>query len=792
MAKGKGSKKSAKKDEVEFLSVKSPRSSRKDRPISVPTRWVAFGLFALVTVIFFGSHLLGTAFLWEDFTEQYLPFQTYAASMMGDGNLPFWNPYTFSGMPFFADLQNGVLYPGHLVSYALSGGDLSVWLAQALVIVHYFFAMVGAWLLAGLLGVRGWGRIFAGIGFGLSGIMVAQMIHPNMIFHMAWFPTIVALYWGGLRHRSMLSSLTSGLLFGLVMLSGHPQSALYILFFLLLVTLYELIAGLQVPEEKKSGLFPALAGSFVSMLLAGGIFMVQYLPSSELADLSQRAEMTYEASVDGSLEPRQLLTLVAPEFFGVVAADPPDELPFWLRGGGDRYYFWETVIYVGISTLILALLGVAGGVRRKSGWFLLGCGVLGLLFGMGDHFFVHPILGSIPPFDTFRIPARMGLFFALAMPLLAGRGLDLLIAGKLDSKRGTKVIALGGGLILFVSLLMVTGALNSSLGVPPQLADAVTTTALPPFLFALLTVGVIWAGLRGKIPAAATAVALLLMLVVDLFTFGIGMNQSPTNPEDQLEAIDSGIPEFRPTPPDELFRVQMRGIGNYGGAMLTLRNQGPYSKFMLIEGYNPLVLQRAYPKTAEFEDALALMNVKYAIEVDSATGAPRGFRSREYRYDHARLVFNGVVVAPDHAEQMMTSGTVDFGTTVLLEEEPGVSLGEGGSGTAVITSWSPDHISIRTSSSDPSVLVLSEVWYPAWKATVDGEPQKVLRANWSQRGIALPAGEHTVELHYDSDRFSTGRLIALISLVLLLGGIGFLWYQRKRKLRQEVEEGDDL
>jgi uncharacterized membrane protein YfhO len=78
----------------------------------------------------------------------------------------------------------------------------------------------------------------------------------------------------------------------------------------------------------------------------------------------------------------------------------------------------------------------------------------------------------------------------------------------------------------------------------------------------------------------------------------------------------------------------------------------------------------------------------------------------------------------------------------------------------------------------PSVLLLSEVWYPAWRAYVDGEEREVLRADYSLRGVPLEAGDHKVEFVYDSDRFSTGLWISVTSLIILLGAIALLVVRR--------------
>ena len=77
-------------------------SKFRDIPI-----YVAVGIFILTTTIFFWEVLMGNAFFWEDIVRFVYPLQNFAAKEASKGIVPFWNPFTFSGMPFLADLQVG-------------------------------------------------------------------------------------------------------------------------------------------------------------------------------------------------------------------------------------------------------------------------------------------------------------------------------------------------------------------------------------------------------------------------------------------------------------------------------------------------------------------------------------------------------------------------------------------------------------------------------------------------------------------------------------------------------------
>ncbi len=81
---------------------------------------------------------------------------------------------------------------------------------------------------------------------------------------------------------------------------------------------------------------------------------------------------------------------------------------------------------------------------------------------------------------------------------------------------------------------------------------------------------------------------------------------------------------------------------------------------------------------------------------------------------------------------------------------------------------SPNSLEYHISSPTPAYLVLSEVWYPGWRATVNGVETPVLRANYALRAVEVPAGEVTVELWFAPDSWRWGLRLAWVGVVLLL------------------------
>jgi len=114
--------------------------------------------------------------------------------------------------------------------------------------------------------------------------------------------------------------------------------------------------------------------------------------------------------------------------------------------------------------------------------------------------------------------------------------------------------------------------------------------------------------------------------------------------------------------------------------------------------------------------------------------------------------------------------------TVLLEAAPsevaalGLPGGDLPSGSiARVVAYEPARLIVETQAATPSVLVLSEIFYPGWEATVDGQPTRVLLANYLLRSVAVPPGQHRIELRYRAPAARNGAIISVLTLLLLSG-----------------------
>jgi uncharacterized membrane protein YfhO len=82
-------------------------------------------------------------------------------------------------------------------------------------------------------------------------------------------------------------------------------------------------------------------------------------------------------------------------------------------------------------------------------------------------------------------------------------------------------------------------------------------------------------------------------------------------------------------------------------------------------------------------------------------------------------------------------------------------------------------INIQSNSNNNSILVLTDVFYPGWTATVDGNPTEIFKANGLVRSVFVPAGEHFIEFEYVPYSFTLGLIISFITLIILVGAYTF-------------------
>jgi len=311
---------------------------------------------------------------------------------------------------------------------------------------------------------------------------------------------------------------------------------------------------------------------------------------------------------------------------------------------------------------------------------------------------------------------------------------------------------------------------------PQQYAAALQQYGLYAAVFFSLAVVMVLMAKRKTVPASIAGMALVLFTFIELYVNGAAFNNGSVNPADMFVVTGDLEKKLTPSPPNDLFRVKMRE----GGFMTMRRNQGFVDPIMLIEGYSQLNLVVKTVPAPDTRTSLDLLNVRYEIMVDEKNRRAY-FTERPGHFPRARMFYHTAVVDSARVAQTMRSGTVDFRKTLVLEKDPGLALSTDDSlpekNQVVCTNYQEDSFAYSIETEKNGIFWMSELWYPAWKAYVDGKPTELMRANSSFRAIALEAGSHTIELRYESATFKTGALISGITAVACI----FVLFLLRRK-----------
>lgn len=718
------------------------------------------------------------------------PVYSFVARALAAGELPLWNPYLYLGMPFAADVQTALFYPPNWPVFLLLP-RLGYTALELFVIAHYVVGAATAYALARELAIPRLGAIAAGIVFAFSGFAVAHLGHVNMLATVVWLPLVMLLARRAVRRTSLGYGVLAALVVGLTFLAGHPQLFLYQTALALAFVVYDLLLARPERDRLLKGLTLLAFVPALAVVLAG----VQAVPSFELMRHSVRADISYAGSTEYSVAPVGLVALVLPHFFGPNAAN------YWGYWGSTGN-LTEVYGYAGLIPLALAALAV---FLRRDRWtaFFVGLAVLALILSLGGHTIVQGwVYRFVPGMDKFRAYGRFLFFFDFAVAILAGRGVALLLALPSWRERPAvrlvvRVLAVAFGGLLLLGAVLYYSRLPGATDDPAGFERIVTILNDIAFalLLLLLGLGLIVAWRRRVLrPAAAGALAVGLV-VLDLFSANARYN--PTDADILANLNHPAILEYLRQDP-EPFRIDSdTGVGHLWSPNTSLLH-GLYD----VRGiFNPMMLADVQHHWATLGGRSGklydLLNAKYVVgakdvvldwdKFELATDADP--RVNLYRNPDAlpRAFVVGAaqyVASAEEAWQAIHAPDFDPAAKVIV-------TGEGESASAAATPARPATIVKQTlnevvieveAGGEGGYLVLSEAFYPGWRAFVDGAETAVLRADYVLRAVQLPPGAKQVRMVYEPASWRVGLATSALGWVVVVAVAAYcVWRATRRR-----------
>lgn len=783
---------------MEELNVRFPRLASifaKDTAKDLVSLLVLFALVVLFAGEMFWDDKVP---FFRDLYNYFYPLRFSLSEALKSGEIPLWNRHMAMGFPLLADIQTGAFYPPHLIFLILPFFDA----VRTIFLIHYLIAVSGGYLLCRHWGMPQWQSIIGSLLFTLGGTTVSLINLLNHFQSAVWLPWTVLFWEKFLLQMNWARFVILVFVLVIQLLGGSPE--IYAMSMALLW-----LSGMRVGE---AGCFARLLRS-VCWLMVANLFVVllaavQLLPTLELIQSSRRQEgIPFVEASSWSLDPWALLNFLFLDkkvdmglgdatqmFFGL-------NVPFFIS-----YYFGAMFV----PAVCLWLRFASAKERLLLGGMILGT----LLLAFGRFAPIYPLLYEhFAPFRGFRYPEKLFFLTQAFLLVAACKG----IAGfSFPSKRRGELTLMGAyGLLLLLIYLLLrfdpTTLWNfvvqqKAVPLPLDLTIANTAAALVSIERQLgLTLGffvLCLLGRKGYIRAGFFKILFVLVVFLDLYSahqpFQYLLKPEPILSKSKVipvpEKSASRIfyyPEDRNLHPSTF--VIRKPVTTPFGEIVTsvatnlLPNFGLFYGFDYLQDINALAKESyteflRYANTVEPEKQvrlLAALNVQHIVSFKSLN--IQGLRLLRHFPEHPSWLYETQNVAPrvyvaqnvrleTTPHQMMAQfAAAGFNTAVevFVDSLVPIRQTEGFSAQAKLVNYTNLSAHLRAVSNGPAVLVLADTHFPGWRVYVDGKEEKLLRANYFFRGVAIPAGEHSVDFKYEPLPFKVGLYVSLTTAIIL-------------------------
>lgn len=807
------------------------------------------------------------------------PVNKLIGNLYRKGDLPLWNPYQGAGTPLAAQYSTRAFFPYQILE------DMSpIWLWDAFILGRPLIAGFFTYLLLAVLGLEFAPAFLGGLLYMFSGVF-AWFINLEQFTNVAMMlPVHIYCLEKLARRRGLRDLALAALSFGLVLVAGQPETALYALMLGVSYYFFRVALPFALKRNSKEMLRYCLAAVLGFALAAPLVIpFIEYMGESYSLHPS-----------GGDMGVREPMKLY--KAFQILT---PFEIPLGASGAdtvltpsGERFSFkifaengiWDFIGgYTGAISILLSVTALFLSLRWRSRWrplllFFLIFGLVIVFKNLGVRPFIW--IGLLPFFDQVWSQRWAGPVWVFCLSVAGAIGFQIIKESVTLSRRSAYAcIAMGFISVLAVySVLMTANLLELKKAIEPMIAEPgvydllKTLFGLNPYFGASMFTNTVVTltllslsaavivnyfrsgrGIYSLIPLAGfelwwavargyderwTLLKLLLAAPMLLVFAGFILNRwriAVAGTAAFFTAflwLDSSSPRGFPDRHDPFTApayinalkadgVKGRVIGGHGALFPNFASAVELEDLRYVNSLSPSPFHEFKNRFLQLEDdkfqslwftgsdhrgikrieldivrnlryysflgvrhiilpseldfngfvglfygsgeGLSEFPLKYSGEgisvYENPYALPRAFIARKVRY----------VSSYKDAHDEISLDNFDLAGEVALEERlpAGFASEAGPVGRAEITEYGANRVTIRASVENDSVLVLTDVFYPGWKAYDNGEAAKIYRVNGIVRGVFLRSGEHTVVFRYFPLSFLAGAVLFFISLSLI-------------------------
>lgn len=654
----------------------------------------------------------------------------------------------WGGQPLLGQAQPGAAYFLNWLLYSmpLKNGVLNS------DIIHWYFAVIhvmGAvfcYALCRDLGRSVLASFFAGLTFSLTSYLAATG-WPQMMNGAVWAPLVLLFLIRCVEKRDgVRNAAMCGLCLGLAWLSGHHQVPIFLSLASGLTWLFYVFRGRRMDTDP-------IRYAAIAFAICGLIAALQILPAREYGIQSVRwviagepvgwnVKVPYAAHETLSMSPTSILGIVFPNLASI--SEP----------------------YVGFTAFTLALIAVLTRWRHDARvrlFVFLGIG--GFLYAFGSNAGLEGVAYILLPIiEKARTPGAAIFLFGLSAAVLASYGIDTV------GRRIARPHLLRSPQLLAITALLVFVGMFALVLARQERHQALTMAAIYALLLAALL-----AALRVKALRYRHAIGLCLVLLwMEATSIHIvGGNKRTGDQMEYLNGMNShaDAAEYlsKQQPPFRIFIAGNEIPGNWAA----------HHDLDGVTGYLASLSLNIRTVPMHNRNTQLLWGARFALGGDHGSPADTDvFTSKSGRtvilrpeaFPRSWVVHRIEKKATreqigEQAEKDLPSFT---SKAFMTGTGPSLDTCDGASESADYRRPTADTVVVKAKLACKGMVVVSDTFFPGWKAEVDGQAADILEVNAAMRGVVVPAGEHTLTMRYRPNSVYLGAFLTVIGLAAVI------------------------
>jgi hypothetical protein len=467
--------------------------------------------------------------------------------------------------------------------------------------------------------------------------------------------------------------------------------------------------------------------------------------------------------------------------------------------------FLSGPVYLGAIVCFLFALGLLV-IRHPLKWTLLAVSVLAIMLSWGKHF---PLLNNwffehVPYYSAFRAPSMILVIVQFTFPLIGFWGIIELSKKDINREDVWKKIKMAAGITAGLCLVLALGGSSFFDFTDPEKdqqygsilkllmedrADLAMKSSLRSAFLIIAAAALLWAWLKKEmIKPQVAMIGLGLLVTIDLLP--VAHNYLNKDNFIEKEADEAMLLQPRPVDqqimqdPDPYYRVLDLSRNTFNDAMQAVfhKSVGGYSatKMQIYQDLIDVHFSKGFNA-----EVLNMLNTKYLILPAGPNREPVAQRlptacGNAWFVDEIKWVKTAdeeilALNAPALGDTNPMPDAFNPRTTAVIrenwrEQAGNNTLGKDSNAYVKLVEYGLNKISFESSNSSDGFAVFSDIYYPkGWKAYIDGKETPIVRTNYVLRGLQIPAGNHQIVFEFKPESYHTGRKIALVCSLLVVG-----------------------